>query len=189
MIGTKWWQFVFIRFCIVFLQYLTPISAFFCLVSFFVQPLRHKIPSLVVAWAVAETLFFLLVFLPKYFVLQEHALHPPPLPRDERQRLFRLCFESVPDPELYLTGWFKGAQRSEIRRENVKEFMCWSFLNKGEYGLLDDQELEDYTAQLETILGRSLPFGKGKADALRLTLDKVAMLHVSSGRLADYRGF
>ncbi|KAL8924131.1 MAG: hypothetical protein Q9172_002840 [Xanthocarpia lactea] len=177
MIGTTWWQFVFIRFCIILLQYLTPISAFFCVLSFFFQPLRHKIPSLVVAWAVAETLFFLLVFLPRYFVLQKDAIHPPPLPRDERQRLFRLCFESVLDPELYLTGWFKGAQRSEIRRENVKEFLCWSFLNKREYGLLDDQELEDYTAQLETILGRSLPVGKGKANALRLTLDKVAMLH------------
>ncbi|KAL8999106.1 MAG: hypothetical protein Q9169_001994 [Polycauliona sp. 2 TL-2023] len=131
----------------------------------------------IVAWAVAETLFFLFVFLPRYFILQRDALHPPPLPRDERQRLFRLCFGTVADPELYLSGWFKGAPRSEIRRENVKEFLCWSFLNKRDYGLLDDEELEDYTNQVETILGRSLPSGKGNAKALRLTLDTVPMLH------------
>ncbi|KAI4283475.1 MAG: hypothetical protein L6R38_002117 [Xanthoria sp. 2 TBL-2021] len=177
MIGTAWWQFIFIRSCIVLLQYFVPLSALFCVVLLFFQPLRHRIPGLVVAWAVAETLFFLLVFLPRYFILQRDALHPPALPRDERQRLFRLCFETVPDPELYLTGWFRGAPRSEIRRENVKEFLCWSFLNKRHYGLLDDQELEDYTDQVETILGRSLPSGKGNAKPLRLTLDEVPMLH------------
>ena len=187
MIGTGRWQFIFIRACIVLLQYFVPLSALFFVVLFFFQPLRHRIPSIVVAWAVAEILFFLLVFLPRYYILQRDALHPPPLPRDERQKLFRLCFETVPDAELYLTGWFKGAPRSEIRRENVKEFLCWSFFNKRDYGLLDDQELEDYTDQVETILGRSLPSGKGNARALRLTLDEVPMLHVSLSSSDDSR--
>ncbi|KAL8674222.1 MAG: hypothetical protein Q9168_001390 [Polycauliona sp. 1 TL-2023] len=177
MIGTAWWQYVFIRLCIVLLQYVVPLSALSCVVLLFFQPLRHRIPSLLAAWAVAEVLFFLLVFLPRYFILQRDALHPPPLSRDERQKLFRLCFHTVADPELYLTGWFKGAPRSEIRRENVKEFLCWSFLNERDYGLLEDEELEDYVSQVETIIGRSLPSGKGNAKALRLTLDRVPMLH------------
>lgn len=84
--------------------------------------------------------------------------------------------DSVSDPEHYLSMWFKGAPSSDIRRENVKEFFCWSFLNKGNYGLLDDSELEDYADQLERILGRELPPGRGSATSLRLTLDRVQML-------------
>lgn len=132
---------------------------------------------MVVAWALAEILFFLLVFLPRYYLLQREAIHPSPLPRNERQKLFRLCFENVANPDSYLTGWFKGAPLSEIRRDNVKEFLCWSFLNKGDYGSLDDQELEEYINQFETLLGRTLPPGKGNATCLRLTLDEVPMLH------------
>ncbi|KAL8731426.1 MAG: hypothetical protein Q9166_003401 [cf. Caloplaca sp. 2 TL-2023] len=176
MIGTAWWQYIFIRLCIALLQYFVPLAAFCCVVFFF-EPFHHRIPIFVLVWAVAETFFFLFVFLPRYFLLQRDTLHPSPLPRQERQKLFQLCFESVPDLESYLTGWFKGAPSSDIRRENVKEFLCWSFLNKKDYGLLDDQELEDYTDQLENILGRDFPPGRGNATALRLTLDRVPMLH------------
>ncbi|KAI4202986.1 MAG: hypothetical protein LQ350_002203 [Teloschistes chrysophthalmus] len=72
--------------------------------------------------------------------------------------------------------WFKGAPLHEIARENVKQFFCWSFLNKSKYGLLDDAELEDYADRLESRLGRKLPPGKGKAVPLNLTLDPVHML-------------
>lgn len=180
MIGRALWQYVFIRLCIVLLQYFIPLSALLCVILLSFQPFRNKIPSLVLIWAVAETAFLLLVILPRYFVLQRDAIHPAPLPREERQRMFRLCFETVPDPELYLAGWFKNAPKSEIRRENVKEFLCWSFFNKRNYGLLDDQELEDYTDQVERFLGRCLSPGRGNAEALRLTLDNVPMLHVKS---------
>lgn len=80
------------------------------------------------------------------------------------------------EPEQYLSKWFKGAPSSEIRRENIKQFFCWSFLNKSDYGMHDNQELDDYANQLEKVLGRELPPGKGNAVALRLTLDKVQML-------------
>ncbi|KAL9603454.1 MAG: hypothetical protein Q9219_001141 [cf. Caloplaca sp. 3 TL-2023] len=85
--------------------------------------------------------------------------------------------ESVSDPEEYLSKWFKGAPLSEIRRENVKQFFCWSLLNKDKYGLLDDQELEEYADQVEAMLGRKLQPGMGSAKGLRLTLDKVQILY------------
>ncbi|KAL8698113.1 MAG: hypothetical protein Q9201_006751 [Fulgogasparrea decipioides] len=72
--------------------------------------------------------------------------------------------------------WFKGAPASEICRDNVKQFFCWSFLNKGNYGLLEDSELEEYVDELETRLGRQLPPGEGSATSVRLTLDSVRML-------------
>lgn len=177
MIGTSWWQYVFARACIVFLQYIIPLGSLCCIILFSLGLYRHKIPIVVLVWAALETVFFLLVFMPRYFSLQQKALHPPPLPRHERQELFKLCVESVFDPERYLSKWFRGAPASEIRRENVKQFFCWSFLNKDDYGLLDDDELEDYADQTEKMLGRKLPQGTGNAVALRLTLDRVQMLH------------
>lgn len=154
-----------------------PLGSLCCIHLFALDSFSHRIPIVILVYAVLEIMFLLFVFLPRYFLLQSEALHPPPPPKDERQRLFRLCIESISDPERYLSKWFKGAHPSEIRRENVKQFFCWAFLNKRDYGLLDDQELEGYTDQLEALLGRELPSGKGDAVALRLTLDKVQMLY------------
>ncbi|KAL8871383.1 MAG: hypothetical protein Q9174_002768 [Haloplaca sp. 1 TL-2023] len=69
--------------------------------------------------------------------------------------------------------WFKGAPLSDICREDLKQFFCWSFLNKEKYGLLDDSELEDYVSQFEKRLGRDLMSGKGNAIPLRLTMDPI----------------
>lgn len=177
MIGTSWWQYLFIRSCISFLQYIVPLGASCCVILLFWKSFRRQIPIVIAVWAVCETLFLFFGFLPRYLLLQREAGHPPPLPRNERQKLFRLCMETVSNPEDYLSKWFKGASLLEIRRENVKQFFCWSFLNKGSYGLLDDQELEEYTDQLETMLGRKLQPGTGNATALRLTLDRVQILY------------
>ena len=61
----------------------------------------------------------------------------------------------------------------------MKEFFCWAFLDKHAYGLLEDEELEEYADKMEKLLGRKLPPGRGKAVPLRLTMDKVKMLHRS----------
>lgn len=177
MIGISWWQYVFIRSCIAVLQYVVPLAALCCILSLALRPFRQSIPTVIVVWAACETFFLFFIFVPRYFLLQRQVVHPAPLPQDERQKLFRLCLESVSNPQQYISKWFKGAPLSEIRRDNVKQFFCWSFLNKDNYGLLDDQELEDYTDELETLLGRKLQPGKGNAKALRLTLDRVQMLY------------
>ena len=127
----------------------------------------------------AETAFYLLVYLPRKYQLQHAATHPTLLSRADRRQLFELCHNTVPDPEQYLSKWFKMAPRSEIKRDNVKEFFCWAFLNKGDYGPEDDEELEEYVDKMEYLLGRKLDSGRGKAECLKLTLDKVAMLHRS----------
>ncbi|KAI4183333.1 MAG: hypothetical protein L6R41_005445 [Letrouitia leprolyta] len=176
MIGTSWWQYILIRTCIAGFRYVVPVAALICILSLALGSPSRSIPIVIIVWAACETFFLFFVFVPRYFLLQRQTVHPAPLPRDERQKIFRLCLESVSDPEQYISKWFKGAPLTEIRRDNVKQFFCWSFLNKENYGLLDDQELEDYTDQLETKLGRKLQPGMGNATALRLTLDKVQML-------------
>lgn len=179
MIGTSLWDYIFIRLCIVFLHYVAPLSALYCVAVLVLHPSNFRIPLVFEIWAVAETLFLLLIYFPRRYFLQHAAAHPEVPPRDKRRRLFELCHDTVDDPEVYLSKWFKGAPPSEIKRDNLKEFLCWAFLNKGAYGTLDDEELEEYADDLEMRLGRKLELGRGNAKSLRLTMDRVTMLHRS----------
>ncbi len=179
MIGTSLWEYVFIRSCIFFLHSIAPLSLLYTVVVVFLRPTSYRFPLYLEAWILAETAFFTLVYLPTNYYLQHAATHPTPLSRDGRRKLFKMCHETVPDPEQYLSKWFKNARASEIKRDNVKEFFCWAFLNKAESEPKDDEELEEYVASMEKLLGRTLESGRGNAECLRLTLDKVDMLHRS----------
>ena len=131
MIGTSKPEYLFIRACIVFLHYIAPLSALYCVSVLVLRPSKYRIPLVLELWAVAELLFYLFVYLPRYYVLQRAAVHPAAAPRDNRRQLFELCHQTVEHPEQYLSKWFKNAPLSEIKRENLKEFYCWAFLNKG----------------------------------------------------------
>jgi len=87
----------------------------------------------------------------------------------------------VENPEKYLSQWFLGAEEGHIKRENVKEFIRWAFLNAGPAVNEDEdeREVESYISALEKLLGRDIPLGKGSAKSLRLTMDKVDCLHRS----------
>ena len=177
MIGTSTRAYLFIRACIIFLQWIIPLSALYCVSILILRPQKYQLPLIIEVWAVAETLFYLLVFIPRYYVLQRAAIHPPSASRQKRRELFNLCHRTAKDHEHYLSKWFKNAPLSEIKRDNLKEFYCWAFLNKGAYGPLDDEELEEYVDRFETISGRKLEQGRGAAVPLRLTIDWVNMLH------------
>lgn len=179
MIGTSLWDYVFIRSCIVVLHSIAPLSILYSIAIPFLRQTSYRLPWYLEAWIVAETAFYTLVYLPRKYTLQHAATHPTLLSRTDRRHLFELCHNTVPDPEQYLSKWFKKAPKSEIKRDNVKEFFCWAFLNKGDYGSEEEEELEEYVGKMETMLGRELESGRGKAECLRLTLDKVSMLHRS----------
>ncbi|KAH0545373.1 hypothetical protein FGG08_000514 [Glutinoglossum americanum] len=181
MIGTSVWEYIFIRSCIFFLHWIAPLSILYCITSYLqvFEPITLRVPLILKAWVVAETAFYFFVYLPLKYYLQGAAIHPKPLSREERRALFLRCHETVPDPEQYLSKWFLGAPASEIKRENVKEFFCWAFLNKGEYDPVEEDELEEYATYMEKLLQRNLEEGRGEAKCLRLTLDDVDMLHRS----------
>ncbi len=119
------------------------------------------------------------MFVPYRLYLQREARHPPAPTREEREELFRLCNENIDDPDAYLQKWFLGADPKEIKRENVKEFFLWAFFNRGGPPGDDDEELEEYVIATEKLLGRPIEEGRGNAKCLRLTLDRVDMLHRS----------
>lgn len=71
------------------------------------------------------------------------------------------------------------APASEIKRENVKDFFRWAFLNTGVPNTVDDEELEEFVREMEKLLRRKIEPGRGNAKCFRLTLEKVDMLHRS----------
>ncbi|KAK7229619.1 hypothetical protein V2G26_001789 [Clonostachys chloroleuca] len=178
MVETAVWDYVFIRTCTFLLHLVAPLSILYSLASSLVH-LPFHIPRILELWLAFEAVFYLAVYLPRKAYLQNAATHPITAPRDDRRKLFRRCHSNIPDPERYLTKWFRDAAVPEIKRENVKDFFRWAFLNTGEPDPAYDEELEEYVGEMEKLLGRSLEPGRGNAKCLRLTLDKVEMLHRS----------
>ena len=83
------------------------------------------------------------------------------------------------DPECYIRGWFKGARIEEIGREDVKTYLAWAFFNRDCVEGEDEEEIEEYTLEIESMLGKIFRPGKCIAKPLRLTLDPVDMLYRS----------
>lgn len=175
MIGTSTSAYVFIRSCIFFLHWIAPLSTLCSISSLFATSPFHdsRISRILQVWAALETAFYLLVYHPRKIYLQRAATHPTLISRDERRVLFQRCHDNIPDPERYLAKWFMDAPISEIKRDNVKEFLRWAFLNTGEVEEEEDAELEEYIEELENMLNRKIEPGRGNAKCLRLTLDKV----------------
>ena len=179
MIGTSFKEYAFIQACIFILHYIAPLSILCCVLTLIFRQSIYRIPFPLELVALAETSFYFCVYLPRRYVLQHKAIHPTTLSRVQRRELFDRCHNTVPGVEQYLRKWFKQAPLSEIKRENVKEFFCWAFLNRGAWGPEDDEELDGYADKIEDLLGKKLDAGRGSAEALRLTLDEVRMLHRS----------
>ena len=179
MIGTSTAEWIFIRISIIAFRF-TP---FFYVTGIATQCFRHGAS----AWAltstrvlsgllIAEAFFYVFAWRPFQARLKLPADHPEPLSRDERQELFDKCLVNIPSIESYLRGWFLGASLSDIRRENVREFLLWGFFDMDEAEVGDDvegidKEIDGYISKIEKGLGKSLQDGRGPAKSLRLTLD------------------
>jgi hypothetical protein len=178
MIGTSFHDYVFIRLCVTVLHWIAPLSILNCIISF-IYPAPFHVSRMLQVWTILETTFYLFVYHPRRLYLQRAATHPTPICRKHRRILFQRCHESIPDPEQYLSKWFMDAPASEIKWENVKEFFRWAFLNTGVPNTVDDEELDEYVVEMEKLLRRKIEPGRGNAKCLRLTLEKVDMLHRS----------
>ena len=187
MIGTSLPEYIFIRLCIFFLRAITPLSIFYVSYSI-ADPPSSVAGKLLLTWCALETAFWVLVYFPRKRSLQAAAQHPPLLDREERKELFWKCWDKIPNPEYYVSKWFLDAKPQDVRTENVKDFFRWGLLNKGdrrgeikaeEVELLasEEEELGEYADGIQTLLGRPLEPGRGKAECLRLTTDKVNMSH------------
>lgn len=178
MIGTSFWDYVFIRTCIFFLYLITPLSVLYTLTASLIYP-PYYIPRILDTWLALEAAFYVIVYLPRKAYLQTPATHPETLCSEDRRKLFGRCHRHIPEPEQYLTKLFRDAPTAEIKRENLKEFFRWAFFNLAEPDPAYEDELQDYTEEIERLLGRKLEDGRDNAKCLRLTLEQVNMLHRS----------
>ncbi|KAI0845328.1 hypothetical protein F5Y00DRAFT_246640 [Daldinia vernicosa] len=181
MIGTSIPEYIFIRICIFMLQY-TSLLCVLCLVLLaatlswsLAAVLSHPLGIVLLLYCIADVLYAILIYIPHNRRLKNEAIHPPQHSREERRALFQRCFTNVPDVRRYVQMWFLGADESEIRRDNVHDFILWAFLDKrpGQESDEEDEELDEYIEIVEGRLGRRLEPGRGKAESLRLTLDEV----------------
>ena len=179
MIGRSFKEYLFIRACIVFLHYIAPLCAVYCMIVVILHPLPYRIPLGLEIWAFAETAFLLFLYYPNDFLIQRAAKHPEAWLPEQRRELFRLCKNTIQDPDHYLRLWFRKAPLSEIRFDNVKQLYRWAFLNKANYDPEDEAELDEYVVETEKLLGRKLQPGRGPAVPLLVTLDKVQTLYRS----------
>ncbi|RDW62000.1 hypothetical protein BP6252_11433 [Coleophoma cylindrospora] len=176
IIGRSRGNLIFIRSTTFILRSITPLSFLYILIVLLL-PAQDQPTKYLSAYPLLEVFFYLFVFLPRKYYLQQPAVHPRPLPRHERKLLFQRCIRLISDPQAFLSKWFNGAAISEIREDNVKQFYRWAFMNSraGEEG--DEEELDEAMQYFQEQTGWKLQPGLGSAKCLRLTLDPVYMLH------------
>ncbi|RPB02856.1 hypothetical protein L873DRAFT_1672183 [Choiromyces venosus 120613-1] len=170
-------ELIFIRTCIAALQSIPLLSTIYTLSRWTILPGRFRLPLALSGYLFAEALFFTAVYIPRKLLLQKPAQHPPLTTRADRQSLFKKCIDETPDVDAYLSGWFHGAPAASIKRENVREFLNWAFLNASASGGAEEfAEVEGYITLLESQLGRVFESGYNKdVKCVRLTVDGVVM--------------
>jgi pimeloyl-ACP methyl ester carboxylesterase len=178
MISNDPFSYVFIRVTIFCLRAIAPLSAIYCCLRL-AYPKSSHAPLPVEIIAIAETTFYLLFYLPRRHVLQRAATQPTLASPKERRKLFYKCWETVSDLDRFVSLWFKGAPVDALKRDDVKDWLCWGFLDKPTGSIEDDEELEEYVSETERILGRRFEEGRGSFPAIRTTIDKVEMQHRS----------
>lgn len=182
LIGDSIPEYVFIRVAIWTLRAIAPASILYCAIVPVARPhlfFRRPWPLPLTVWAIAESSFFLLAYLPLRFRLQEDVVHPDPPRKEDRKRLADRVVGNLIDPELYISKWFLSADPAEIRNSNLEEFFAWSFLNKKPEDLNENEarEVELIVDRFEERLGREIQDGRGEATSLRGTFDAVPIQH------------
>lgn len=179
MLGDSLPEYILIRTCIFLLQYTTPL----CLLLWALIGLAYgpaalfswRISWVLIAYSVADALFAVFIWIPSNRRLQQKARHPPPLTREERQALYHRCMDNIEDFDHYMRLWFLGAGDDDVRRENARDFVLWAFFDCGPETASEAvlAEADSYVDDGERRLGRKFAPGRGPAQCLRLTLDKV----------------
>ena len=178
MIGTSTVEYIWVKSWVIILHSISPLCMVYCILTLCL-PSSMRLPKYPEYWAFAEATFYVLTRIYVRYVLQRPALHPPLPPREERQKLFELCKDSTQDHLRYISGWFLNTPPSDIKRENVKEFFRWAFLNTDMADPTYDDEIEGYIKNVEIETGLSFEHGRSEVKCLRLTLDRVGALHRS----------
>ncbi|KAK9482513.1 hypothetical protein V1527DRAFT_476098 [Lipomyces starkeyi] len=174
------YDYLFVRFWIIVLSSIAPLSISYCLLVLFGVPDSYRVPHILEIWAIAEATFYFFTLAFRAYYIQSPAIHPPLPSREKRLELFTLCEQSISDHKQYISKWFMDTPITDIHKENMKDFLRWAFLNNAAPDSKYDEELEEYVTVLEGKLNLKFPPGRAEnVKSLRLTVDKVKALHRS----------
>jgi pimeloyl-ACP methyl ester carboxylesterase len=163
-----------------YFQAIAPLSITYCTVAAFGLLPFNRLPRALEVWLLAESLFYVLVYLPMAAAVHGTAMKVSGTDRTERRDLFNKCITTITDPVRYVSLWHRGAPIETIGRENVKEWICWAFMDQGTWGPDEDEELEGYVDALENLFPDGMKFRPGRTPGiktLRFSLDPVNISH------------
>ncbi|KAI7773593.1 hypothetical protein LA080_010363 [Diaporthe eres] len=186
--GNSFYEYAVVRACITLLQhpvafYTSGLAA--CLIGAHFSQSRacwRTATCTVLSLISIESTYAFFVWRPYTKRLKEPARHPTLSSTAERRALFERCMATIPNFDHYLSIWFLGAELSDIRRENIREFLLWAFFDvdlrsdKHKHSSRDDKysaEVDQYIARIENLWGRPFESGRGRAKCLRLTIDSI----------------
>lgn len=115
---------IFSRIFAWYFQSIAPLSIGYCIVVTFNLLPFQRLPTALEAWLLAESLFFLAVYLPMSHAVHGVALKVDASTRSQRRDLFNKCISTITNPVRYVSLWHRGAPIESIRRDNVKEWIC-----------------------------------------------------------------
>lgn len=190
MIGNSLVDYIKIRLSITALRLIAPSSIGYLVFCFF-RPGYFVISIGVVA--VAESVFCLLVYLPRRRCLQAPPTYTPPLlTKEERRRIFAKCIaaenacnDSGATATPYPTGWFLP-KNTIPKRQDAIDWLLWALFSTsttatrldGSLAEEYEEEIDGYIKEIEKLVGRPLEEGTDSGvRSMRITLDPVTMLH------------
>ena len=184
MIGTSVYQLIFIRTCIFLLQYgtlLVLLALSLLVLCCGRAALSHLFGKIALGYCILDLLYASFIYLPYSLRLKQEAQHPPGMVPAERRALFMRCVDHVPDLDRYIRMWFLGSDKTEIKRENVRDFLLWAFFDcaPGYQTEADNSQVEEFIRVIEVRGGREFTEGRGQAQSLRLTLDAIEIRYRS----------
>ena len=196
MIGHSWPEYVLIRIAILNLRLIAPLSIIYLATSYYTSAFLWS--PFLGAYALLEAAFFLFVYLPRSFYLQQvgfslelllranplidalhqDAKHPPRLSRAQRDALFHKCANSMTSESI--TGWFLRSPGRQIWRNNVVDWLLWALFSDSNTNTHPEweDELDYYISVMGEHVGYPLrPGSNPEMQCLRLTMDPVHMVH------------
>ena len=100
-------------------------------------------------WMVAETLWFPYYLFTVRRLQRTRPVHHATEDSQARKDLILKCWDALEtaarpdrkeeDIQAFLSGWFLGAPFAEIKRENLKSWVAWAFLDR-DYTKEEDDE-------------------------------------------------
>lgn len=170
---------IFIRGSILLLRAIAPSSILYCCARLAgLYTTRRILLGALDVCATCESFFYLAVYLPRKWTFNRSSqVVSPLLSRSQRRELFIKSWEATSDAKLYLSKWFYMAPVERLCCEDVKDFISWRLWNRIERNMDDEDELDEYLAYTQDVLGWHFAPGRSGVKSMMVTFEPLQTMH------------